>query len=558
MEGSDRGGSNDGPGDPLGVLDEPSNDFPPRGDLAQVRGWCVFPGSHVARVEVILDGAYIGRAAIFVPRDDLSDVLAERDAPVSGFHLLLNPNRYGGRGTSTVRVEAHSLDGRVWVSDTNRFEWARDDAVLGADRSDALLSRFAEQARQLGGPGKRLAVFTHSLSIGGGQLWLQDLLTQLRDVPDLDVFVVAFSDGLLREVLEDAGIQVHVTATPLMSSVDAYMGRVVEIATLLRAWGTGVVLINTLGLTAVAHAARAAGIPVLWAIHESFETPIFRYLNWGTEGVDPFVRTLFDESLAIPDALIFEAPQTADLFATLTKPDRRFVIDYDVDIGLIDEYRAANDKSHVRQELGYSDDDYVVVVVGVYEERKAQALVVAAVDELRKVHPNIRLALVGAHKGTYLTCLEEQIDRYQVHDFIDVVETTPDVYRWYVAADLFVCASDVESLPRSILEAMAFELPVVSTDVFGIRDLIDNGRTGWLTDARDLEAMTGLIHYVMSLAPEDRAQVADRARLEVVERGGSSRYGQRIGRAALALMAGDREQMIRHLAGNEELETSTR
>jgi len=44
-------------------------------------------------------------------------------------------------------------------------------------------------------------------------------------------------------------------------------------------------------------------------------------------------------------------------------------------------------------------------------------------------------------------------------------------------ADLLLCASDIESLPRSILEAMAFELPVVSTDAFGIADLIDDGRT---------------------------------------------------------------------------------
>ncbi len=557
MEVSNRDVSGGGPRAPLGVLDEPSRDFPPRGDLAQIRGWCVFPGSHVARVEVILDGAYIGRAAIFVPREDLSGVLAEQDAPVSGFHLLLNPNNYLGRGSSTVRVEAHSLDGRVWVSDTNRFQWAAEEAVVGADRSAALLSRFAEQARQLNGPTQRLAVFTHSLAIGGGQLWLQDLLTQLRDVPDLDFFVVSFSDGLLRDVLEDAGIQVHVTATPLMSSLDAYIGRVVEIAALLKVWGTGAVLINTLGLTPVAHAAKAADIPALWAIHESFETPIFRYLNWGAEGVDPFIRTLFDESLAIPDALIFEAPQTAELFAALSKRDRHFVIDYDVDIDVIDEYRAANDRHHLRKQLGYSDDHYVVVVVGVYEQRKAQALVVAAVDELRKVHPTIRLALVGAHEGAYLTCLQEQIKRYQLDDFVDIVETTPDVYRWYAAADLLVCASDVESLPRSILEAMAFELPVVSTDVFGIRDLIDNGRTGWLTDARDLEAMTGLIHYVMSLTPEDRAEVASRARRDVIERGGPSRYGQRIGRAALARIGGDREQMIRHLAGDEELEAVT-
>ena len=47
-------------------------------------------------------------------------------------------------------------------------------------------------------------------------------------------------------------------------------------------------------------------------------------------------------------------------------------------------------------------------------------------------------------------------------------------------SDLLVCASDVESLPRTVLEAMAWELPVLATAVYGLPELIEDGETGWL------------------------------------------------------------------------------
>lgn len=53
-----------------------------------------------------------------------------------------------------------------------------------------------------------------------------------------------------------------------------------------------------------------------------------------------------------------------------------------------------------------------------------------------------------------------------------------DVPRLLHAADLFVLSSDWEGMPLSVLEAMSEGVPVVSTDVGGIADLIQNGVSG--------------------------------------------------------------------------------
>jgi glycosyltransferase involved in cell wall biosynthesis len=103
-------------------------------------------------------------------------------------------------------------------------------------------------------------------------------------------------------------------------------------------------------------------------------------------------------------------------------------------------------------------------------------------------------------------------------------------------ADILLCASDIESLPRTILEAMAFELPVVSTDAFGIADLIEDGWTGWLTRPGDLEGLVGLLHLVLRIPADERRAVGSRARAEAVRRHGSRSYGRAFAQALADLL----------------------
>ena len=68
-------------------------------------------------------------------------------------------------------------------------------------------------------------------------------------------------------------------------------------------------------------------------------------------------------------------------------------------------------------------------------------------------------------------------------------------------SDLLVCASDVESLPRTVLEAMAWELPVLATAVYGLPELIDDGETGWLCAPRDVDALADGLRRALATEP---------------------------------------------------------
>lgn len=535
-------------GPTYGQLESPSQEDHLKGEILRVHGWCFFAGSHVARIDVLVDGRSIAKARIYLPRPDVAENHVDRNASVSGFEHLLAVDPDQRHGDFVVSVEATSLDGRVWRSDSYRCTWPEADGDgASLERAQCLDERAKASVASLPAPGQKLMVFTHSLSIGGGELWLDELLRQVAGFPELSCEVVSFQDGPLRKKLEALGITVRVTTPSHVDSVDAYLGRVNELATLMRVSGAGVVLINTIGLFVVAEAAKLAKLPTIWAIHESFETPVFRFLHWDLTGVDPLVRERFDKALGLADALVFEASQTSDLFAHLSSPKRRFVLDYGVNVAQIDKYRASIDRARLRTEAGFSSSDVIISVIAVMEDRKAQAAVVAAFDELCLVHPQLRLVLVGGRDHRYVHCLVEQVERYGIGDRVTLVNTTPDIYPWYAISDILVSASDVESLPRSILEAMAFELPVVSTDAFGIVDLIDNGRTGWLTGVRDLEGLTGILHYVLGLSNEERSAVGAQARSEILHRHGENSYGRAIARAAIDLLAGKPTALVDNL-----------
>jgi len=65
-----------------------------------------------------------------------------------------------------------------------------------------------------------------------------------------------------------------------------------------------------------------------------------------------------------------------------------------------------------------------------------------------------------------------------------------------------------ESLPRVILEAMAFGLPVVATSVFGVTEVIDDGGSGYLCRPRDVGELTTALHRALGDDAERRRAIA--------------------------------------------------
>jgi D-inositol-3-phosphate glycosyltransferase len=185
--------------------------------------------------------------------------------------------------------------------------------------------------------------------------------------------------------------------------------------------------------------------------------------------------------------------------------------------------------------------------VGSIEPRKAQVPLAEAFDLVAEQHPQARLVFVGGKAGDPNTiALESWIARSSLAERVGLVPVTPNVGEWYGMADLLVCASDVESLPRTVLEAMAWETPVLATSVFGLPELIDDGQTGWLCEPRDTLALATALSRTLDAPRATRARIARDARGLVERRHSLPDYAERV---AELLAAAVEEKLAMAAAG---------
>ena len=163
------------------------------------------------------------------------------------------------------------------------------------------------------------------------------------------------------------------------------------------------------------------------------------------------------------------------------------------------------------------DDVFVIGTVGRLQDVKHHAGLIDAFALLRKLVPEhqhrLRLVLVG--DGPLRARLEQQIVEAGLQDCVFLAGARSDVAPAMRTLSLFALSSIAEGTPVTMLEAMASGLPVVSTAVGGIPDLVVDGATGSLVPARDPQAMAeALAAYVRAPALARAHGAAGRARIE--------------------------------------------
>jgi glycosyltransferase involved in cell wall biosynthesis len=123
-----------------------------------------------------------------------------------------------------------------------------------------------------------------------------------------------------------------------------------------------------------------------------------------------------------------------------------------------------------------------------------------AVRSFAGVSTNIdSVALVVIHEGEEHERLSKLIESYRLQKRAFLLGFVPDARRYLKAADIFLLPSRKEGLPLAILEAGNAELPVISTRVGGIPEVIEHKRSGLLVRANDIDgladAMTRLLTH---------------------------------------------------------------
>jgi L-malate glycosyltransferase len=180
----------------------------------------------------------------------------------------------------------------------------------------------------------------------------------------------------------------------------------------------------------------------------------------------------------------------------------------------VDLFSAPVDRDAVRAELNIPSDAALVGMIANFHKVKNHLCLIKAFDTLRQKHPHLRLVLVG--KGfpdfpeTSESNMKAMINLFRLEDSIILTGYRHDISRLLKAFDIFCLPSFSEGLPVSILEAMAARIPVVGSDVQGIREVISPENTGLLFPSNDHVSLAAQLERLITDA-ELRVRLQEKA-----------------------------------------------
>lgn len=139
--------------------------------------------------------------------------------------------------------------------------------------------------------------------------------------------------------------------------------------------------------------------------------------------------------------------------------------------------------------------EWVIGSVALFRPRKGMEVLIQALANLRQESRAVRLRAVGPFEtAEYEKTIKEMAIRLNVADVIDWIGFAQDVNAEFAKMDALVLPSLFgEGMPMVILEAMAMGVPVIASDVEGVPEVLEHGRTGLIVPAGDAGQLAAVL-----------------------------------------------------------------
>ena len=318
---------------------------------------------------------------------------------------------------------------------------------------------------------------------GGVRAVAYHLAQGLSRHPDLELHVLhCHSEVPADQVIQHGRVTVHYLSRPRKRIVPNAITGVGQVAAALRELQPDLVNAHT---GQYAYAALRAGFPTIYTIHGVAHRELRTFRGW-KHRLGLLISAYYDRSvIRRVDDIIAISPYILDEYRGRT--EARF---HRVDNPIPDDYF----------ELSAPATPGRLLFAGTISERKDPITLLAALDCVRQEIPAAHLHLAGrAIDAEYPQRVQQFVAERKLADctnFLGLLDVRT-MMEEYARCAVMVLPSRQETAPVVILEAMAAGKPVVATDVGGVRDLIEDGVSGFVTPAGDVEAMTRRITQLL-------------------------------------------------------------
>ena len=144
-------------------------------------------------------------------------------------------------------------------------------------------------------------------------------------------------------------------------------------------------------------------------------------------------------------------------------------------------------------------------------------MLIEAFAQVAKENDDIYLDIFGNGGEEFAAYLQDCIDKSGCVSRITLKGRTNDICGALMQHDCFILSSDYEGMPNALAEAMATGMVCISTDCrTGPKDMIKNGKNGYLTKCGDAASMADAIRKVVSMTDEQCKEMGDLARKNIL------------------------------------------
>lgn len=231
--------------------------------------------------------------------------------------------------------------------------------------------------------------------------------------------------------------------------------------------------------------AKVLHIPIVYTYHTMYEdyTHYFNPLEFdsveklGKSFIRAFSRVMANGSQAV----IAPSEKTKQALIQYGVMAPIYIVPTGLDLSEYDRKNLDETRvKRIREELGFSQEDHIVVFVGRIAKEKAIEIPIEAI--CKNKDPHLHLVIVGG--GTDMEYYQDLAKKYNVENRVHFTGKIPkeDIAYYYAAFDCFVSASLSETQGMTYIEALASGLLVFGRRDEVLKDLVDEGKSGYYFD----------------------------------------------------------------------------
>lgn len=161
----------------------------------------------------------------------------------------------------------------------------------------------------------------------------------------------------------------------------------------------------------------------------------------------------------------------------------------------LDDYKCNAISYNLREEYQIDENENIVAIIGRISEEKRHKFFVSIAQRIISINDNTRFLIVG--DGPLLNDVKKYVRDKGVDKKFIFTGYRTDVNNIYPAINILAITSSTEGLPNVLLEAFAFNVPVIATNVGAIPEVIEDGVNGFIVQINNQETFIERLTFLL-------------------------------------------------------------